>query len=261
MSVTSDAASVREVRLDGAVPLWLHPEWRERFPWLIQGTTSRGEQAEAFDLGLFGAQPVGEVLARWDAVRSQLGMPLAVHSRQVHGVELLRHEAAAHPGLLVTNGFDGHLTDQPGILLTISVADCVPVFLVAPRNRAVAVVHAGWRGAAAGVVERAAAELTGGALESEELWAHCGPSICGECYEVGPEVHAAVSPRRPIPGRPEPIDLRQAIAQRLVEAGVRMERISLSTHCTRCGDGGFFSHRGGSAGRQMGVLGIREPRG
>ncbi|HEX6038211.1 hypothetical protein, partial [Longimicrobium sp.] len=59
---------VAEQRMDGDVPLWVQPEWAERFPWLVQGTTGRGGGDEAFDLGLAGAQPVGRVMDRWRSV-------------------------------------------------------------------------------------------------------------------------------------------------------------------------------------------------
>lgn len=250
--------TVRERASAGAVPLWTHPEWEERFPWLVQGTTGRGGAAAEFDLGLSGAQPVGEALDRWRSLLRATGMETAAHARQVHGAELWIHREAGGPGVLVMDGFDGHVTDRPGILLSVAVADCVPVSVVDPESRAVALVHAGWRGTAAGIVERAVHRLAESWQGSaERLWLHCGPAICGACYEVGPEVHAAVNPGRPVPGAPTPIDVRAAIAERVVAGGVAEERVSVSAHCTRCGDGGFFSHRGGSKGRQMGVLGIR----
>jgi copper oxidase (laccase) domain-containing protein len=92
----------------------------------------------------------------------------------------------------------------------------------------------------------------------EKLWVHCGPAICGECYEVGPEVHAGVRPDREPPTAPTPIDLRAAVAERVLAMGVPAEQVTISAHCTRCGSPDFFSHRAGSPGRQMGILGIRE---
>ena len=86
------------------------------------------------------------------------------------------------------------------------------------------------------------------------MHAHLGPAICGACYEVGPEVHEALG--QPPPTDNAPIDLRAVQAHQLIEAGVAPERITVSAHCTRCGTG-FFSHRAGDAGRQLGVLGIR----
>jgi copper oxidase (laccase) domain-containing protein len=92
----------------------------------------------------------------------------------------------------------------------------------------------------------------------ERLWLHCGPSICGACYEVGPEVHAAINPHLPVPAENTPIDVRAAIAERALGMGLPAEQVSVSGHCTRCGEPDFFSHRAGSKARQMGVLGIRE---
>jgi polyphenol oxidase len=237
--------------------VWAHPEWRGRFPWLVQGTTGRGDGDGDFDLGLSGAQPVGAVMERWRALLRWSGCATAAHARQVHGADLHAHQGVPGPGILVMDGVDGHLSDTPSLLLTVSVADCVPVSIVDPEARAVALVHAGWRGTAAGIVERAIARLTADRPGSAaRLWLHCGPAICGVCYEVGPEVHAAVNPDGPDVLEPSPIDVRGVIAARAAAAGVPEERVSVSTHCTRCGDGGFFSHRAGSPARQLGVLGI-----
>lgn len=240
------------------VPLWVHPGWAERFPWLVQGTTGAGTEAEPFDLGLSGGQPVGAALERWTRLQGATAMRLAVHSRQVHGAELATHAPGSARGVLVTRGVDGHLTAQAGVLLTVSVADCVPVSLVDARRRAVALVHSGWRGTAAGIAGRALERLVGDGTDPADVWAHCGPAICGRCYEVSPEVHAAVRPEWAPPPAPRPIDLRAQVAERLAGAGVPPEQITTSAHCTRCGPGEFFSHRAGSSARQMGVLGIRE---
>jgi copper oxidase (laccase) domain-containing protein len=129
---------------------------------------------------------------------------------------------------------------------------------VDPDHQAVALLHAGWRGAAAGIVERGINRLADSwGAAPERLRLHCGPAICEACYEVGPEVHAAVHPDREPPPGPAPIDLRQAIARRAVGLGLRAEHVTVSAHCTRCGAPDFFSHRGGSPERQMGVLGVR----
>lgn len=260
MSATEQAAAVRtvaEVRAEMEVPLWVHPEWRERFPWLVQGTTGRGDADGEFDLGLSGAQAVGGVLDRWRALLRETGMLTAMHSRQVHQAELFVHEEAGPPGISVMHGYDGHLTGRPGVLLSVGVADCTPVSVVAPERQCVALLHSGWRGTAAGISERGIARL--GAewgARPDELWVHLGPAICGACYEVGPEVHAALYPDREPPAGRANIDVRAAIAGRVLALGVRAEQITISAHCTRCGPPDFFSHRGGSSARQMGVLGI-----
>lgn len=247
---------VREELEQGDLPLWRHPRWRRDLPWLVQATTGAGE-GEPFDLGLFGDQPVGAALDRWRNLREALAMPTAVHARQVHGAQVLRHPGPMEPGLLVTEGRDAHVTRQPGVLLSVSVADCVPVFVVDERQRGVGLAHAGWRGVAGGVLETTLRALTDEwGSRPDDLRVHLGPSICGRCYEVGPEVHAAVHPDRQPPSDPAPIDLRQALGNRAAAWGIDLSRISVSAHCTRCGPGHFFSHRGGSAARQMGIIGI-----
>lgn len=249
---------IAEERSPGDLPVWTHPEWCERFPWLVQGTTSAGVADAPFDLGLFGEQPVGAVLSRWTRLRTHLRIRALVHSHQVHETHVLTHASSPAEGLLVVERYDGHVTNSPELVLTVSVADCVPVSMVEPESRSVAIVHAGWRGVAGGIVENAIESLqslTGRGPEA--LWLHCGPAICGECYEVGPEVHQAIYPQAEGPNAPRPIDLRAAIAERVAAAGVRAERVTLSEHCTLCSDAGFFSHRGGERGRQMGFIGVR----
>ncbi|HEX5725749.1 MAG TPA: laccase domain-containing protein, partial [Longimicrobiaceae bacterium] len=215
MADTGVFAEVEERPLGGAVPLWVHPEWAERFPWLAQGTTGRGGGEEPFDLGLSGGQPVGRVLDRWRLLLKNTGMETVAHSRQVHRAELWEHCGRNAPGIVVMDGFDGHLTDRPGLLLAVSVADCIPVSLVDPERRVAALVHAGWRGVAAGIVERAIHRLHDAwGAPAGGLRLHCGPAICGRCYEVGPDVHAAVHPDRAPPPEPRPIDLRLAVAER-----------------------------------------------
>jgi YfiH family protein len=247
---------VAEELRPGDVPLWQHAEWRERFPWLVQGTTGTGEE-EPFDLGLFGDQPVGVVMARWARLRSTLSMPAAVNARQVHGAEVRRHGGPVVPGLLVMEGYDAHTTEAPGLLLSVSVADCVPVFVVDARRRAVGLAHSGWRGTVAGILDAVVRAMQVAGSVASDLHVHMGPAICGSCYEVGPEVHAAVRPDRQPPPGPTPIDLRGALAERAATHQVAPDHVSISGHCTRCGPGRFFSHRGGSAGRQMGIIGVR----
>lgn len=252
------ARVVAEEPVPGDVPLWTQPEWAERFPWLVQGTTGRGGGEEPFDLGLAGAQPVGRVMDRWRALLGAVGVASAVHARQVHEADIWIHRDPVPPGVLVMDGFDGHLTDRAELLLSVSIADCTPVSIVDPRARVLALVHAGWRGAAGGIVERGIHRIVESWQAAPEgLWVHCGPSICGACYEVGPEVHAALHPDRPPPSAPTPVDVRAAIVERALGLGVPLEQISISPHCTRCGPPDFFSHRKGDRGRQMGILGMR----
>ena len=236
------------------VPIWTHPDWAERFPWLIHGITGMGG-GKPFDLALFGQGGSAEVMERWWALGRATGATRLVHGHQVHGATVRVHDAGA-PGLHVSPATDGHVTRTSGVLLAVSIADCVPISLVDPESRTVALLHAGWRGVAGDILERALELLAlRFALEPDGLYLHLGPAICGECYEVGPEVHSGLG--LPEPPDPTPVDLRAVLVSRALDAGLHIERITTSTWCTRCGETPFFSHRGGRPERQVAFLGVR----
>ena len=252
---TGGFRTVREVAGPPGAPHYVHPEWQREFPWLAQGVTSRGGESEPFDLG-FGGSAAREVLARWERFAKAMTFQRMVHGRQVHGTSVRMHEAGP-PGLYLAPACDGHATRAAGVLLTVGLADCVGASLVASARRAVAVLHCGWRGIAQGILERGLETLEERlAVSPTELHFHLGPAICGSCYEVGPEVHQALG--RPVPARPAPVDLRVLLAERARAAGVPRDQITISELCTRCGESPFFSHRGGSTGRQVAFIGIRD---
>jgi polyphenol oxidase len=239
----------RSAERPGPAGLHVLDRWSDELPWLVHGMTGRDA-----DMSLFGGSPVGQVVERWTALRDALGCRAIVHARQVHAAGVLIHENVPD-GLMVAPDADGHLTGRPGVLLAVSTADCVPILMAAPAARAVALLHAGWRGVAAGILERGIALLREhhGAAAGE-LHVHFGPAICGECYEVGPEVVAGVGLES---ASPTHVDLRAALAARALDCGVPAARITVSAHCTRHGDSPFYSHRGGCSERQIAVLGIR----
>ena len=133
--------------------------------------------------------------------------------------------------------------------MAVTVADCVPVFLAHPGGAA-AVLHSGWRGTELRIVEVAIAQLDALGLRAGDLRLHCGPAICGRCYEVSPEVFGRLTGKQV--DRPTTVDLRALIAGHAHSLGVR--EISISELCTRCDNDRFYSHRAGDAGRQLGVI-------
>ena len=217
------------------------------------GVTAFTTTRAAGTFGLQGTEPVGEVFARWGALRESLGGARLASARQVHEATVIRH----HPGWtgwLRADDADGHLAPLPGTAMAVTIADCVPVF-IAHRSGASALLHSGWRGTAARITERAIELLGAERCPASELVLHCGPAICGRCYEVSPDVYAALTGKHV--ARPTTVDLRLLIAEHARALGVR--EVTISERCTRCDNDRFFSHRAGDAGRQLGVM-VAQPQ-
>jgi YfiH family protein len=263
-----------------------------------RGGVSRGPYA-SLNLGLAGAdgQPADDpeaVAVNRARLAERVGIPWERiwRGRQVHGNRVLSPRRRAprselRPGLargvepLAETGVesrptrgveplpeaDGHATDRGDEAAAVLVADCLPVALVGPG--AVAMLHCGWRGLAAGILAEGVEALR--ELGDGPLVALIGPGAGPCCYEVGPEVHEALAggadsgsaeaghvPERSagaVTGAPRTVDLKAFAAERLADAGVsEIHDVGL---CTICGDPAlFFSHRrdGGVTGRQCGVV-------
>jgi hypothetical protein len=232
---------------DAAVPRLELTDWAERYG-LVAGITTR-----PLSLGLWSDEPVGQVIGRWRAFHAAFGarFPAIVLSHQVHGTEVQWHETLPE-GWLILDGMDGHATSDRGVLLTVTVADCIPVYLTVPHKGAIALVHAGWRGTAAGVLGRCVELLKWrGFAKASDIVMHCGVGICGNCYEVGSEVAV----RFGLSGSVQ-LDLRAVLAQQARELGI--EEVSVSPWCSAEGRDRFFSHRasGGRDGRMVAYLGL-----
>ncbi|HET7552627.1 MAG TPA: polyphenol oxidase family protein [Gemmatimonadaceae bacterium] len=209
-------------------------------------TTTRA----AGTFGTGGSDPVSEVMARWNAIISELRpvAPRFATAGQVHGKRVITH-TGGWEGWLRVAAADGHLTTTPGTAFAVTVADCVPVFMAHPSG-AIALLHSGWRGTAERITERAIAIFHSLGRAPADLHLHLGPSICGACYEVSPDVFARLTSRTVT--APTPVDLRSLIASHARSAGVH--HITISPFCTRHDNHLFFSHRAGDAGRQIAVL-------
>jgi YfiH family protein len=150
---------------------------------------------------------------------------------------------------------DALIENTPGSVIAVKTADCIPILLVDERRRAVAAVHAGWRGTVAGIARRAVEAMAGllGSVPAD-LHAAIGPGIGKCCYEVGPEV--AVQFGEPERAR---IDLLEANRRQLIDAGVTPGRVYASNLCTMCRPEDFHSFRRDkeAAGRLYSFAGIR----
>ena len=190
------------------------------------------------------------------------GMPWAT-LRQVHSavaVEATAGGLRAGPpeGRPPLAEADALVTSEPGLVLAVMAADCVPLLLADAEAGVVGAVHAGWRGLAGGVVEAGVARLAAAGGRPARTLAIVGPCVGPCCYEVGEEVLAAVGARYPEAiatagqGRPA-VDLAAGVAAALRGAGVT--RVRVAGECTAGRPERFFSYRReGRTGRQVGLI-------
>ena len=253
----SDCATLREQPVaDPAVPRMELRDWADRYG-VVAGVTTRGA-GRGFSLGLWSEENVGQVMTRWRALRAAFRPAFSglVLSHQIHGTTVQWHRAGQE-GWLILDGVDGHATGSPGVLLTVTVADCIPVYLVAPKQRVVALLHAGWRGTAGGMLQQGVELLRREAfVTAPELVMHCGVGICGSCYEVGSEVLERLTPGRRPGVSSGHVDLREVLARQAAELGIT--GVTVSPWCSAHDREHFFSHRasGGRDGRMIAYLGV-----
>jgi hypothetical protein len=183
---------------------------------------------------------------------------------QVHGVRIVRVRGGDAPADVARQEADGLSSDQPGLALSIHVADCTPILMACARTGACAALHAGWRGTARGMAlagVRHMQEQFGCA--AADLRVALGPCIGACCYVVGEEVAAAFTAAMPAaaqsgvvlsaPGGKPRVDLRRFQRLQLEAASVLPEHIDASTDCTGCDpEGRFYSYR--RAGRATGQM-------
>jgi hypothetical protein len=232
------------------------PDAGERVRTLAPGVVAWTTGRSAGSYGLGSDESVGDVMARWARLQDELqelGVGRLASAHQTHEAVVARHEPGWQ-GWLRIRGVDGHFSTVPGTALCVTVADCTPVFVAHPRG-AVAALHAGWRGTAARILDVGLDLFEANGFPGAECAVHLGASICERCYEVGPEVLSAIH-GRPFAGKGQ-LDVRAVLAAQARGRGV--EDLSVSPYCTRCDQDRFFSHRGGDAGRQLGVIALRGP--
>lgn len=278
------------------VPGWKH------WPWLVHGFSTRtggmttayrpAQRSGELNLGFTPADSEENVVENRRRFLDSLG---AAHMqlmtlKQIHSSVVKRvnpDDAAASP----TCQGDGLMTGEPGLLLAIQTADCIPVLVADVRQRAVAAFHAGWRGTLARIVEKGIGGMRSEwRCRPEDLVAAIGPGIAACCYAVGeevrsefvsqfpyaPELFTEVSDSDPIrdkypllfltaraPGHgnlgPElHLDLMEANRRQLIDGGLPAEAISVIGDCTRCQNNRYFSYRGeqGFTGRLLSVIGV-----
>ncbi len=264
-----------------------------RIPWLVHGFSTRPGGVSPLD----GEKVLNLGFTEWDSrenvlenrrrFQSALGASdlKLISLKQIHSDVIHLFDAAPTEPC---RG-DASATNRPGLLLGVQTADCVPILLVDPKKRAIAAVHAGWRGTLQRIVAKAIGKMQMEfGTKPGDLLAAIGPSIGGCCYEVGTEVAIQFQSQftdapewfdefrtknepNPIqwlnmmpPGHQPPpknvlLDLRKANRAQLLGAGLRPSNIFVSDLCTACRRDLLFSYRkeGPQSGRLMSVIGIR----
>ncbi|MFC1481519.1 polyphenol oxidase family protein [Candidatus Neomarinimicrobiota bacterium] len=187
--------------------------------------------------------------------RSRLISALEIESarvaipHQVHGA----HVEIARPGQIHQHT-DGLFTQERETVLTLQVADCSPMYFNHPKSGWRGLVHAGWRGAASGIMDASLDLLKSVGCEPAELEVVIGNCIGQECYEVGPEVVANFPADVWTAGEGDraQLDLSAALMGQLVAGGVRLEKIYTSPICTKCDERCHSFRRDGiKAGRMI----------
>ena len=265
-----------------------------KLPWLVHGFSTKTGGASllnsgegVLNLGLTDWDQRENVLKNRQAFQSAIG---AIDSRLV----LLQqfHSAVAlflsDPPEEPRKG-DASFTNSRGILLGVQTADCVPILLVDAKKRAVAAIHAGWRGTLARILQKTVGEMRMHfGSNPADILAALGPSIGGCCYEVGTELVTRFTSQladaeeyfdelrtgeepNPLqwlnmmpPGHQPPpknvrLDLQKANRSQLLAAGLRHANIFVSNLCTACHTDLFFSYRkeGANSGRLLAAIGLK----
>lgn len=264
-----------------------------RIPWLVHGFSTRPGGTSDLD----GESVLNLGFMEWDnrdtVLKNRRRFQSAVGADSLQLVPLKQfHSSLARvfsaPLDTPLKG-DASLTATPGLLLGVQTADCVPILLVDTRRRAVAAIHAGWRGTLARIAEKTVGRLRYEfGTKPSDLLAAIGPSIGPCCYDVSTDLVTRFSMQfadsdsyfdeartgdepnplqwlnmRPPGHQPPPknvqLDLVAANRSQLLAAGLSARNIFASALCTGCHPDLFFSHRkeGPRSGRLLSVIGIR----
>src|SRR6266702_1900269 len=264
-----------------------------KIPWLVHGFSTRAGGVSALE----GKRVLNLGFTEWDTrelvLENRRLFQSALHADDLTLVTLRQFHSD------VVQVFDSvpaescrgdaSATIRPGLLLCVQTADCLPILLIDPKKKAVAAVHAGWRGTLQRIVTKTIGQMQMQfGSRPAGLLAAIGPSIGGCCYEVGTEVAVKFKSQfsnasdwfdelrtgdepNPLqwlnmapPGHQPPpknvlLDLRRANRAQLLDAGLRAQNIAVSDLCTACRRDLLFSYRKeqGTTGRLMSVIGTR----
>ncbi|MDO4320458.1 MAG: polyphenol oxidase family protein [Bacteroidales bacterium] len=219
---------------------------------IVAGTTCRGSSVDALDRysGFTLCHYTGDNRQHYVACRNRLASALGlapemiIIPRQTHGTSVLTvGDALPSPDEL--DGMDAVVTSRRGVVIGVNTADCLPLVMADTVSGVIGAVHAGWRGAVAGIQLRAIDAMCGLGARPSRIKVYAGPCICLNCFEVGDEVACRFPDKfvsRRGTCRPH-VDLARYVADTLVGAGLSMDNMTLPTACTKCRPDRYFSAR------------------
>ncbi|MCY7349567.1 MAG: peptidoglycan editing factor PgeF [Cytophagaceae bacterium] len=180
-------------------------------------------------------------------------------SHQVHGEQILYADTPGH-----RQGYDALITNQPGVFVAVSIADCTPILVYDSKNGAVAAIHAGWRGTVAGIVSKTLHDMAARfGTQAADCYAYVGTCIDECAFEVGADVaeHFTDAFKRFDPKKQKFfVDLKAANHAQLRAFGIPDSQLEISPFSTVGHNADYFSHRleRGQTGRMMaGIIRIR----
>lgn len=226
----------------------------------------------SMNLGFGRGDADENVLTNYDRICTAMGLhkEQVVLSAQTHDTVVRRAtKADCGKGIIKPRDYtsvDAQITDEPGVVLTVFTADCVPVFFYDPVKKAIGVAHAGWRGTIGRIAEKTVQAMeTEFGCKAEDIEAYIGVSICKDCYTVGGEVaeafmrefpEATTQTEEQMTDGTCQLDLWQVNRMILEQAGVKPENIVIGGVCTKCHSDVLYSHRvqGNDRGSLVGFL-------
>ena len=178
-----------------------------------------------------------------------------VSPQQVHSSEVKVVDA---PGKIPFT--DAIISTSKSVVLSIQVADCIPLYLADPDNNVIGIVHAGWRGIEKGIVANSINKMITLGADNNRIIAYIGPSIQKCCFEIGPEVAKKFPINFQINSSYDRsfLDLQKLTKIILINNSISYNNIISSNECTKCNSDKYFSYRntGLKSGRMIGIIGL-----
>jgi YfiH family protein len=183
-----------------------------------------------------------------------VALPGQIHSAHIENIHT--------PGIIKET--DALITSHYGLFLGVQTADCLPLFIYAPKSHTVAVIHAGWRGVVQNIVPKTInIILSKTGSDPSDLYVAIGPGLQKECFEVRSDVFK-LFPENVLSVHPDSdkryLDLSVFIVQQLLSFNIQNEQIFRIKDCTKCNQERYYSYRrdGEKSGRMMGIIGLQK---